>query len=186
MAESTIKATIFRFDPGRDASPRYEDYEVPRKEEGMLVGDVLTYLYENVDPSLAFRWECRARQCGACGVMINGKAGLICKERAPDVMCLEPLQGRRVIRDLVVDLGEVTERLNSWFELEGPRRAEQPSHGRTGPGFDKLKRASSVIFAKPCAPSRAPTRTGCVSSPVHAGLHALADIYTIHPTGSIG
>lgn len=148
MAESTIKATIFRFDPSRDASPRYEDYEVPRKEEGMLVGDVLTYIYENVDPSLAFRWECRARQCGTCGVMINGKAGLICKERAPDVICLEPLHGRRVIRDLVVDLGEVTERLNSWFELEGPRRAEQPSLTRQN--RDRFRQAEACVECYLC------------------------------------
>lgn len=126
MKDGVIKAKIFRFDPSRDAVPRYEIYEVPRKEEGMLVGDVLMYIYENIDPSLAFRWECRARQCGACGVMINGRPGLICKERAPDVMLLEPLCVRPVIRDLVIDIGRVADRLNPWFEMEKPGSQEAP------------------------------------------------------------
>jgi fumarate reductase (CoM/CoB) subunit B len=104
MAES-VKVKIFRYDPDVDEEPRYETYEVPYTE-GMVVLDVLNYIYENVDGTLAYRWACRAGQCGSCAVIINGKPRIACrtpveKEKA---VTITPLLQFPVVRDLVVDL----------------------------------------------------------------------------------
>jgi len=63
MAE-TIKVKVFRYDPDKDNAPHYETYEVPYVE-GMVVLDVLNYIYENLDGTFAYRWACRAGQCGS-------------------------------------------------------------------------------------------------------------------------
>ena len=97
-----ITATIFRCDPESDKRPSYQTYSVPVKEQ-MLVGDVLEYIHENLDGSLAYRWECRMRLCGACTILINGKPGLICREQVKKNLVLEPLPFLPIVRDLVVD-----------------------------------------------------------------------------------
>ena len=48
---------IFRFDPWVDDEPRYEIFRVPYRE-GDRILDVLLYIQENIDPTLAFRHSC--------------------------------------------------------------------------------------------------------------------------------
>jgi succinate dehydrogenase/fumarate reductase iron-sulfur protein len=112
MTEETLRARIFRYDPSADKEPRYEIYDVPKKER-MLVGDLLEYIHENLDGNLAYRWECRIRQCGSCTILINGKPGLICRESAKDGMVLEPLPFLPIVRDLVVDRNPLLEKIYS-------------------------------------------------------------------------
>jgi fumarate reductase (CoM/CoB) subunit B len=106
MAEKTIRLRIFRYDPDLDDSPHYETYEVPYVEK-MRVLDALNYIHEFYDGSLAYRWVCRASQCGSCTVMINGKPAPACKTEIPvgtTEITIEPLRFFPVIKDLVVDL----------------------------------------------------------------------------------
>ena len=57
MAENQkLKVKVFRFNPTKDTNPYYEEYEVPYVE-GMRVLDVLNYIHDNYDGSLAYRWE---------------------------------------------------------------------------------------------------------------------------------
>jgi succinate dehydrogenase/fumarate reductase iron-sulfur protein len=67
---------------------------------------VVNYLYENLDGSLSFGYRCRNGHCGACGAKINGKPGLMCREKATPEMKLEPLDNLAVIRDLMLDPGQ--------------------------------------------------------------------------------
>jgi fumarate reductase (CoM/CoB) subunit B len=105
-----VSVTVFRYDPTTDDAPRYQTYEVPY-EKGMRVLGVLLYIQENLDTSLAFRYSCRRRRCGSCGVVVNGKPGLACMEEAKQNMVLDPLPNLPVIRDLVVQIGEYEERI---------------------------------------------------------------------------
>ncbi|MHC1586728.1 MAG: fumarate reductase (CoM/CoB) subunit TfrB [Candidatus Hecatellaceae archaeon] len=105
MAEKKVKLKVFRYNPALDAQPRYETYEVPYTE-GMRVLDLLNYVRDHLDSTLAYRWECRAGQCGSCAMMINGKAGLACQTVvSPEdkEIVVEPLPIFPVIRDLVVN-----------------------------------------------------------------------------------
>lgn len=70
----------------------------------MTVLDVLQYIRENVDSSLAFRFSCRYyAKCGTCAAMVNGKPVLTCFEPARNGILVKPLRSFPVVRDLVVD-----------------------------------------------------------------------------------
>jgi succinate dehydrogenase / fumarate reductase iron-sulfur subunit len=93
---------VFRLDPGTDATARFDDWEVPY-EEGQTVLDVLIYIYEHFDPTLAFRWGCKKGHCGSCPVQVNGHPAFSCRERAAAELVVEPHSKFEVIKDLVVD-----------------------------------------------------------------------------------
>jgi len=107
-----VTAKVFRYDPTADGAHRYETYEIPY-EKGMRVLGVLLYIQENIDTSLAFRYSCRRRRCGSCGVVVNGKPGLACMEEAKKEMVIEPLPNLPIIRDLVVETEEYEERIQN-------------------------------------------------------------------------
>lgn len=100
-----FNAKIFRYDPNLDKEPYYKTYRIPYTE-GMMVLDALTYVYEHIDGTLAYRWACRAGQCGSCALIINGKPKIACRtliEKGKDIT-LTPLLQFPVVKDLVVDL----------------------------------------------------------------------------------
>lgn len=97
-----IQASVFRFNPEGDSVPRYDNFSIPF-EKGMLILDVLNYIYENLDGTLAFNHGCRSGHCGICAVRMNGEPKLACQTLAEPSMRIEPLENFPVIRDLVVD-----------------------------------------------------------------------------------
>jgi len=104
---------VYRYDPDTDEDGYFMVYQVPFTE-GMRVLDALNYIHDNLDGTLAYRWICRAGQCGSCSIRVNGKAVLACQEEVKntgDVIVLEPLQMFPVIRDLVVDTREAYDKL---------------------------------------------------------------------------
>ena len=114
MTEEKIVAKILRYDPTQDEQHRYETYRVPYVP-GMNVLDVLNYVYENLDPSLAYRWNCRAGQCGSCAVILNGKPCAACRTMVTKgkTAAIAPLIQFPVLKDLVVDVKRGTNRLVS-------------------------------------------------------------------------
>lgn len=99
--------TIFRFDPAIDAESRFEGYEVPYAHwHGKKVIDTIRYIYETMAPDLAFREPCRQQVCGACVMLVNKRPVLACGAFSEKEMVLEPLPGRKVVKDLIVALDE--------------------------------------------------------------------------------
>jgi succinate dehydrogenase/fumarate reductase iron-sulfur protein len=121
----TLSVTIERFNPGVDEHPYLKTYTVPR-QEGMLIADVLQWIYENEEPDLAFHWECRTRRCGTCALWMDGKPVLACRQLAHDGMLLKPLEGLPVVRDLIVDRLPLQERIVPWFEDASSRSMTSP------------------------------------------------------------
>jgi succinate dehydrogenase / fumarate reductase iron-sulfur subunit len=97
---------IMRFDPEKDSKPRYVDYEVDVNEE-MTVLDVLHEIKAKQDGSLSFRRSCRSAICGSCAMNIAGKNRLACNTQVvklkKEIITIRPLNGFRIIKDLVVD-----------------------------------------------------------------------------------
>lgn len=98
----TVTAKIFRYDPSTDQEPRYETYTTPY-EKDMRILDVLDRISDDQHVSLAYRWFCGIKKCGACGLVVNGKPILSCWEPALETMTIDPLTNFPIIRDLVVD-----------------------------------------------------------------------------------
>ena len=104
MVDDGEKITVecFRFDPDKDAKPSFRKYEIPFIRDSSVM-DVLEYIYESLDPSLAFYASCRRCICGRCNIKVNGKARLSCGELVTGDLKLEPTRPGKVIRDLKVE-----------------------------------------------------------------------------------
>ena len=98
--QERVKARLFRYDPEKDQKPYFDIFEIPYIE-GMSVLGILTYIYENLDRSLAFYQSCRIGRCYGCNVRMNGKTVLACKAYAAKDMTIEPPPNVPVIRDLL-------------------------------------------------------------------------------------
>jgi len=72
-----IEFLIYRFNSVKKTKPSYDSFSIPYIK-GMTALDVIQYVYKYLDPTLAFRYECRQGICGTCGVMLNGKPVLSC------------------------------------------------------------------------------------------------------------
>ena len=103
MQTKLISVTCSRFDPDKDGAPYQITYKVPFNP-GLSVLNVLTHIYENIDPCLGFYSNCDRGVCGRCAMTINGQSALACTTLVAGDLVLAPLRGRRQIRDLIVDL----------------------------------------------------------------------------------
>jgi succinate dehydrogenase/fumarate reductase iron-sulfur protein len=97
---------VRRFDPAGTGRPYWQTYDVDARPM-MSVLDALFWILEHEDPTLAFRYSCRAGMCGSCAMVINGREGLTCGlrlERLRPPVSIEPLRSLPVTKDLLVDL----------------------------------------------------------------------------------
>jgi succinate dehydrogenase/fumarate reductase iron-sulfur protein len=92
---------IYRFDPDFDEKPQYKKYSIPY-EEGLSVLNVLKYIYQEIDHSIAFYSSCRIGKCNGCLMTVNGKPKRACTTPAKKNMVIEPLKNHEIIKDLVV------------------------------------------------------------------------------------
>lgn len=95
----TITVKIRRQEPG--AEPRFVTYQVPY-EKHMRILDALAAISASGE-SVAFRYFCSSKKCGACAMKVNGVPRLTCWEPVEQNSVIEPLDNFPVVRDLVVD-----------------------------------------------------------------------------------
>ena len=120
MSTKCIEVKVFRYDPTKDIEPRYETFTIPQTEN-MTVLTALKYIYDNHSP-IAFRYACRHKACGTCGVIVNGKPCLACTTEVIPRFTIEPLNGFPIIRDLAVDLSILYKRrtkIRAFLESKG-------------------------------------------------------------------
>jgi succinate dehydrogenase / fumarate reductase iron-sulfur subunit len=101
-----MRFKIYRFDPGRQAKPVWQDYEVQLGPSDRMVLDALVRLKEQ-DDSISFRRSCREGVCGSDAMNINGRNALACitaLQGLREPVALAPLPAFPVIRDLIVDM----------------------------------------------------------------------------------
>ncbi len=96
-----IKVKILRQNPQTGKEPYIEVYDVEESDK-MKILDALNQINSKYDADIAYRYSCRAGQCGSCALKMNNKIVLACKAEIEDGAVLEPLDFE-VIKDLVVD-----------------------------------------------------------------------------------
>jgi succinate dehydrogenase iron-sulfur subunit len=103
-----VALKIWRFDPAT-GEKALKTYEVEAPEWACLL-DVLDLIKDQVDGSLAYRKSCRMMICGSCGMRMDGRAILACKERMKPIVdqghvpVISAMGNMPVIKDLVVDM----------------------------------------------------------------------------------
>jgi succinate dehydrogenase/fumarate reductase iron-sulfur protein len=119
----SIHVSIKRYDPDKGGEPVWVDYEVPAHERTTVL-ETLMNIYENQDPTLAFRPGCRFDKCGLCAVEVNGKPRMACYTDLKEGMKIGPLSGMPVVRDLVIDRVAFFETLRE-LEIYIPEQGER-------------------------------------------------------------
>jgi succinate dehydrogenase / fumarate reductase iron-sulfur subunit len=105
--------------------PQFQTY-ILEVEPGNTILECLNRIKWELDGSLTFRKNCRNTICGSCGMKINGRSALACKEnietelsrlptngkgKIPEI-AISPLGNMPVMKDLVVDMRKF------WDDLE--------------------------------------------------------------------
>jgi len=111
MAPDTVATPIdvFRFDPEKDAAPRYQRYNLELAPHTPVLTALLRIRAE-LDPSLTLRYSCRSAICGSCAMVVNSKSRLACQTQiGPELerhgrIVIDPMRNQPVLRDLVVEM----------------------------------------------------------------------------------
>ena len=79
-----VALKIWRYDP-ESGERALKQYQVEAPEWACLL-DVLDLIKDKVDGTLAYRKSCRMMICGSCGMRMDGRAVLACKERMKPIV----------------------------------------------------------------------------------------------------
>lgn len=114
MTRKSLKVTIERA-PGAQ-----RDFEVPAYESQTVL-DVVSWVQQNADPTLSYRFACRVGMCGSCAMMVNGVPRWTCRTHISkvlegDALTIGPLRNLPVIKDLAVDMDPF---FDKWVAAEG-------------------------------------------------------------------
>jgi succinate dehydrogenase/fumarate reductase iron-sulfur protein len=135
--------TRITLEVARSDASRPSRFEVPVPGPASRVLDALLYVREHLDPSLGFRYACRAGMCGSCAVVVNGREALSCQtpigSLGTSTVRVAPLRTLPVLRDVVCDMT---------------------------PFFDTLRRADAAL--RPASPDEATLRVMPPSEPQRA------------------
>src|SRR5256886_4131694 len=111
-----ITLEVMRYRPEQETEPSFQSYEVPFHEDWVVL-DALNYIKDRLDGSLSYRWSCRMGVCGSCGMMVNGEPQLTCaiflSHCLPGPVRVEPLRYFPIVRDLVIDMTDFMDKLQS-------------------------------------------------------------------------
>ena len=99
---------IYRYSPEEGGNPRWDTYTVDMDKVGTMILDVLIYIKNNIDPTLAFRRSCREGVCGSCAMNVAGRNTIACTKGFDELpsgeIVIAPLPSQPVLRDLIPDL----------------------------------------------------------------------------------
>ena len=103
-----VTLKIARFNPEDPDSAGWQEFEVPALPSDRLL-NLLMYVKNYIDGSLAFRRSCAHGVCGSDAMRINGRNRLACKTLLKDLdiskpITVEPIKGLPVEKDLIVDM----------------------------------------------------------------------------------
>ena len=155
MSDKTITLEVFRYHPETDDKPRYQTYEVPFREDWVVL-DALNYIKDQLDGTLTYRWSCRMGVCGSCGMMVNGDPKLTCAAFLKDYsgpIRVEPLTNFPVIRDLVINFDDFMHKLKevkAWMIPKEEKPVAQGEYLQTPEQLAQYKQYSMCINCMLC------------------------------------
>lgn len=148
----SLKVTVSR----SSSENTYEEtFEVPAYDNQTVL-DVVSWIQQNVDPTLSYRFACRVGMCGSCAMMVNGEPRWTCRTHVNKVLkqnslSIGPLRNLPVIKDLVADMDPF---FDKWVSAEGlhhPTRSRNEPIVEINPEEAKRVTASAGIECINCA-----------------------------------
>ncbi|MGE5272830.1 MAG: succinate dehydrogenase/fumarate reductase iron-sulfur subunit [Verrucomicrobiota bacterium] len=129
-----VALKIWRYD-AETGERKLRDYQVEAPEWACLL-DVLDIVKDQVDGTLSYRKSCRMMICGSCGMRMDGRAVLACKEpmlpivEAGHAPVISAMGNLPIVKDLVVDMGPFWQKMHAmkpWLQpgyLDAPEGKE--------------------------------------------------------------
>lgn len=117
---------IYRWNPGDNANPRTDTFEIDLDDCGPMVLDALLKIKNEIDSTLTLRRSCREGICGSCAMNIDGRNTLACTKAIDDIkedVNIYPLPHMRVVKDLVPDLTHFYAQhasIEPWLQTQTP------------------------------------------------------------------
>jgi succinate dehydrogenase / fumarate reductase iron-sulfur subunit len=130
MAEKFIELRIKRQD-GPNQPERWETFRVPYKANLNIISCLMEIQRNPVDANgnkispVVWESNCLEEVCGACTMVINGKARQACSTLVDNLtqpITLEPMKSFPTVRDLIVDRSKMFEslkRVKAWIPIDG-------------------------------------------------------------------
>ncbi len=99
---------IYRYDSTEDREGYYDKFEIEiPKDRNITVMDLLNYISLEIDPTISYYKHsvCNHGICGRCVLLVNDKPKLSCTciVNDYDTLKLDPMNNRKVIKDLVTE-----------------------------------------------------------------------------------
>lgn len=126
QAPRMLSVSVWR---GTEAGGSYQTFEVPA-EANQTILDVVSWIQQNADPTLSYRFACRVGMCGSCAMMVNGKPRWTCRTHvnkvlADDRVTIAPLRNLPVIKDLAADMDPF---FDKWVKAGGRHHPTATRH----------------------------------------------------------
>ncbi|MGI9435776.1 MAG: succinate dehydrogenase/fumarate reductase iron-sulfur subunit [Geminicoccaceae bacterium] len=117
MNDRDMDVAIWRGGPEGGA---FQAFDVPAHHSQTIL-DVVAWVQQNAEPTLAYRFACRVGMCGSCAMMVNGVPRWTCRTHVKKALNnnrieIAPLRNLPVIKDLAVDMDAF---FDKWIGAEG-------------------------------------------------------------------
>lgn len=177
--EKKLQVTIWR---GNASGGAEETYEAPAYENQTIL-DVVSWIQQNTDPTLTYRFACRVGMCGSCAMMVNGEPRWTCRTHVKKVLKdnalhIAPLRNLPVIKDLATDMDPF---FDKWVKAEGvhhPTATRDDPITAIDPGGTARKKADAGIECINCSVCYAACDT-VAGNPDYLGPAALQRAWTL-------
>jgi succinate dehydrogenase / fumarate reductase, iron-sulfur subunit len=129
-----VRLKIWRVD-GETGERALAEYELEAPEWACLL-DVLDLIKDRHDGTLAYRKSCRMMICGSCGMRMDGRAILACKERMKPIVdsghvpVISAMGNLPILKDLVVDMEPFWQKIRAMKPWLQPGYSEPPVRER--------------------------------------------------------
>jgi succinate dehydrogenase / fumarate reductase iron-sulfur subunit len=154
-----VNMKIFRYNPEAGRKASYDTYTLEAEPTDRVL-DLLEYVRNYHDGTLAFRRSCAHGVCGSDAMRINGVNHLACKVLVKDLgtnnVTVEPLLGMRVIKDMIVDMEPFFEHYRSvlpYFINDAPPPEDGRERLQTPAARERFDDTTKCILCAACTTS---------------------------------
>ena len=130
MSEKTIHLIVTR-QAGPEGKPYKEEFKIPYRKNMNVISTLMEVQKNPVNTKgektspVVWEMNCLEEVCGACSMLINGKARQACSaliDQLEQPIRLEPMRTFPIIRDLMVDrsrMFDALKRVKAWIPIDG-------------------------------------------------------------------
>lgn len=180
-AQDRLRVTIQRGQQGE--APRSQTFDVPAYDNQTVL-DLVSWIQQQADPSLSYRFACRVGMCGSCAMMVNGVPRWTCRTHVSKVakdgaLEIAPLRNLPVIKDLAVDMDPF---FDKWVQAEArhhPSQTREAPIAPIDPQSPERQAANAAIECINCSVCYAACDT-VAGNPDYLGPAALQRAWTLY------